>query len=233
MRDSLTVLRKELLERFGEWSSFKGALVQSSIIVAVLGVVLPFSREQVLVDAGATAISYFVFPQILSASVAADAFAGERERRTLETLLATPLPDRAIVLGKAAVAVLFAGAISAVSLLLASLVASGARSADTLFIPSAALLGGTLVAGLGSGAVIAGISIALSMYVPVARSGQQLMSMIAIFGGSFTFYVLSHHHVISSVAVLWKLDGLVCAAGALLLAVATALFNRQRFFEVR
>jgi len=41
-----------------------------------------------------------VFPAMLAGSLAADAFAGERERRTLETLLATPISDRSLVVDK-------------------------------------------------------------------------------------------------------------------------------------
>jgi ABC-2 type transport system permease protein len=39
---------------------------------------------------------------MLVSGVVADSFAGERERHTLETLLASRLPDRAILLGKVA-----------------------------------------------------------------------------------------------------------------------------------
>jgi len=62
-------------------------------------------------------------PVILVGVTIPDSFAGERERRTLETLLASRLPDRAILFGKLAVAVLFAWGATLVILLL-SLVAA-------------------------------------------------------------------------------------------------------------
>lgn len=48
-----------------------------------------------------------LMPLLLTISAAADSFAGERERHTLETLLATPLTDGAIVGGKLAGLVLW------------------------------------------------------------------------------------------------------------------------------
>ena len=55
---------------------------------------------------------YCGFPGAVAAMVAADAFAGERERRTIETILSTPLRVRSIFLGKVAAAAAFAVAVS-------------------------------------------------------------------------------------------------------------------------
>ena len=46
-----------------------------------------------------------------------DAIAGERERHTLETLLASRMPDRAILLGKVIAIVLYAWGMGVLSLL--------------------------------------------------------------------------------------------------------------------
>ncbi|HUW12365.1 MAG TPA: hypothetical protein VM537_21750, partial [Anaerolineae bacterium] len=54
----------------------------------------------------------FIVPAILVGLTVPDSFAGERERHTLQTLLASRLPDRAILWGKLAVSVLFAWGIT-------------------------------------------------------------------------------------------------------------------------
>lgn len=48
----------------------------------------------------------------MTIGLVADAFAGERERHTLETLLATAFPDTSILLGKIAASVLYAWGIA-------------------------------------------------------------------------------------------------------------------------
>ena len=47
-------------------------------------------------------------PMLIVMGIIPDAFAGERERRTLETLLASRLSNRAIVMGKMLVAIIYA-----------------------------------------------------------------------------------------------------------------------------
>ena len=106
VRDTLAVLQKELREIIGERQSRRGGFVQAIVIIAVMGVLYPASTPHFWLSAHPLAIVYFAFfPGVLAVTVAADAFAGERERKTLETLLATPLGEWAILLGKAAAAV--------------------------------------------------------------------------------------------------------------------------------
>ena len=96
IRESLIVLRKELAEMFGDWHSAYGALIQAAILIAICGVVVPADKPVVWLDPGQLALLYGAFPAVLAATFAADSFAGERERKTLETLLATPLSETAI-----------------------------------------------------------------------------------------------------------------------------------------
>jgi ABC-2 type transport system permease protein len=57
----------------------------------------------------------FIVPMAIMLVSIPDSFAGERERHTLETLLASRLPDRAILYGKLIVPVMFTWAVLAVS----------------------------------------------------------------------------------------------------------------------
>ena len=114
--DLVTVVQKELKEVLGERHSRRGVLFQSSIFVLMMGVMFPASAPELWLEASPIAVVYyFVFPAMLSSMVASDAFAGERERLTLETLLATPLSDRAILWGKVATALLLALAVTAIA----------------------------------------------------------------------------------------------------------------------
>ena len=55
---------------------------------------------------------FLIVPLVVSSGVAADSFAGERERKTLESLLHTPLTDRELFAGKVAAAWFTAMAVS-------------------------------------------------------------------------------------------------------------------------
>ena len=71
-------------------------------------------REQmvVLVNGYLLAPLFLIVPLMISAVLAADAFAGEKERKTLETLLHLPMPDRDLFLAKLASAFIPALAVS-------------------------------------------------------------------------------------------------------------------------
>ena len=73
-------------------------------MIAVFGVFLPLQNGASWVTSPITMVYWAWMPLMLVTGVIADSFAGERERHTLETLLASRLPDRAILLGKVAAA---------------------------------------------------------------------------------------------------------------------------------
>jgi ABC-2 type transport system permease protein len=113
-------------------------------------------------------------------TVVPDAFAGERERHTLETLLASRLPDAAILLGKVAAAVSYGWAIALavlpVGILSANLVhgSGGQPWADPWIVAAAAAT--SLLAGL----LIAGIGVQTSLYAPTARQAHQTLGFVIV-----------------------------------------------------
>ncbi len=108
------LVRKELLEIVGDRNSRQGGLVQGAVFIALLGVFVPGANTHYWVeDSPATPLFYAFLPGIVAASIAADAFAGERERQTLETLLATPLTEAMILYGKAFAAIAYGVAVAA------------------------------------------------------------------------------------------------------------------------
>jgi len=100
--DILTVVRKEWREYVLAGSGLKGGRMGLVIMLAVFGVLLPAQNGLEWVSSPAPLLAWSWVPLMLVSGVVADSFAGERERHTLETLLASRLPDRAILLGKVA-----------------------------------------------------------------------------------------------------------------------------------
>jgi ABC-2 type transport system permease protein len=97
---------KELLHAGAQGSSRSG-LIGLLIMMAIFGIGMPLQWGAMWVETAASLSLWLVIPMVLAATIIADTFAGERERHTLETLLASRLSDRAILLGKLGAAVMF------------------------------------------------------------------------------------------------------------------------------
>lgn len=105
--DILTVMWKESkgLLRYSD-SRWRSVLILLTPI-ALFGILFPIQfRDEWLTSGWSTVVSV-ITPLLLIATTIAESFAGERERHTLETLLASRLPDRAILMGKLLMSVLF------------------------------------------------------------------------------------------------------------------------------
>ena len=94
-----------------EWKDFlfsggTSDLLRPLLNIAVLGIILPlsFGQRWIGLDSAPVLIVLFV-PFMFVTLIISDAIAGERERHTLETLLASRISDQAILLGKVIVTV--------------------------------------------------------------------------------------------------------------------------------
>ena len=116
--DFITVLWKEWKEIVLERSAGSTGSYRPLILIAVFGVFLPLRMgpERFFSVAGLLAPTFFSV--IVITAVIADSFAGERERHTLETLLASRLSDRSILFGKIAACMAYGWLIS-ISIILA------------------------------------------------------------------------------------------------------------------
>jgi ABC-2 type transport system permease protein len=118
-------------------------------------------------------------PMFMVVQVVTDAFAGERERHTLETLLASRLPDGAILLGKLLAAAVYGGVFILAFFVLGTITVNVAFGQGTLLIyPPDVLAGLLLVMGLGVG-LVCGAGVLVSMRAAGLRQAQQVL-MIAI-----------------------------------------------------
>jgi ABC-2 type transport system permease protein len=178
-KDILTIMWKEGkgLLRYGD-NRWKGIVILVTPI-ALFGVLIPIQfRDGWLTGGWSLGVSFFT-PLMLISSTIAESFAGERERHTLETLLASRLPDRAILFGKLLVSILFGWGISLLLLFVSLMVVnlldgnSGFRSyqVDILWMD---ILGSLLVSGFVSGL---GIVISLRS-ATVQAASQSIVVMI-------------------------------------------------------
>lgn len=176
MRDVWTVFRKEIKEL----SVVDGGLITSLSFLAfvgLIGVILPMQIGPVWVHATWPVIFWAWMPLFLVTTVTADSFAGERERHTLETLLATRLPDWTILIGKVGAAVVWVwlATMICVPVGLITLNIAYPDKGPVLYTPSAAL--GVMVVAFLSALLGASLGVLVSLRVSTVRQAQQVLTL--------------------------------------------------------
>ena len=100
IRDSLVVAGKELRELRASLST-RILAMQIALIGVIFGGFIPYSQGPYwIAETYFLGIHFAFVPLVVTFPFVADCFAGERERKTLETLLATRLDEKALFLGK-------------------------------------------------------------------------------------------------------------------------------------
>ena len=179
--DAWTVMWKEWKEYFAA-EGRRRSLMRFASLVLVLALVAVRVASAEGRGALGLVLALFMPPLITTTfvmSVVADSFAGERERHTLETMLASRLSDRAILLGKVAAVVSYGLAMGLVVMTLgvAFAVFRGARMAL-----DPRLIGVSLGAALLLALLFTGVGVLMSLRAQTVRQAQQ--------GVALTFMVL-------------------------------------------
>ena len=240
MADVFTVAWKEWRELLQLGGSHRGGRFSLVILIGVFGVFLPLQAGADWVQSPATVFYWGWVPLMLVGSAVADSFAGERERHTLETLLASRLPDSAILLGKMFAAVTYGWGMVLIMLALSLVTVNlSARTGPLLVFPWRFAVGAPLLALLGSGlAATAGVLV--SLRAPTVRQAAQtlnvgvlLLIFIPVLGmqalpDSLKAQMAARATAIGADGLLWVSAGLLALLDLSLLAVAFARFRRSR-----
>jgi ABC-2 type transport system permease protein len=190
MTDMLPVLWKERRELMGH-RGLRGKLGMALNIV-VFGVVMPVQFGPSWVTSPMSAIVWSWVPMFLVMMVITDAFAGERERHTLETLLASRLSNDAILFGKLAAAVGYAGIVTASSVVLGLVTTNTLVQRATLLLYPASTVVGMIVFGTFGAILIASIGILISLRASSVRNAEQLLggTILTLLAVPFGFWRL-------------------------------------------
>jgi ABC-2 type transport system permease protein len=175
--DVLTVMWKEGKELLQFQGSSRSGLIGLLIMIAIFGIGMPIQWGAMWVESAASLTLWLVIPMILAATIVADTFAGERERHTLETLLASRLSDRAILLGKISAAVIFEWVITQLVFLVALIPTNilHGRGEFLVYTPAVALSGmllSLLIAGL-----VSMIGVMVSLLSSTVKQAQQKLGI--------------------------------------------------------
>jgi ABC-2 type transport system permease protein len=242
-----TVLWKELRDnpmrpRRGGRS---GGLFAIVFYVFVLGVMVPSSAADDWTGVPAIAVAAGAAAMIVVTTVP-DSFAGERDRKTLETLLTSRLPDHAILLGKLTSAALTGVAMAALVLIVSLVTANIADHHRTFQVYSPLELTAALAAALLTGVLVANVGVLVSLRAPSATTAARGLTL-GLFGLVFGLTAL-----FATLPTGWKSDlermadesgadsalivvlagvAVLLLANAALFAASSRLFRRPRLIR--
>lgn len=178
--DITTVMTKEWREFFSSGGDRRSSLVVLFIIAAILGVYIPFRMGQPWITSPFMVLSYSIYlPLILVINTIADSIAGERERHTLETLLASRLSDRAIILGKLGAVVGYSLAFTIITALIAMIAANLHGDESFQFYPIG-VFGSIVAFALLFSLLLASVGVLVSLRASSVRQAQLAMSAALI-----------------------------------------------------
>lgn len=239
IRDVLTVMWKEWRDMPLLRGGVKGGIVGQLVFVGIMGIFMPMQSQAGFLTSGMALFVAAWGPFVMTMSLSADAFAGERERHTLETLLASRLSDRAILFGKIATIVCYACGMTLLILLLALVTVNVAFGQGKLLMYSKAVgLGAVSITVLIS-VLLSSLGVLVSLKAATVRQAAQTMSLL--------FLALIIVPVISTIlpkewmAHIWQWLGRVGVSGAIaalvgalavldvvVLGIAAKKFKRSR-----
>jgi ABC-2 type transport system permease protein len=234
MSDLGTMIWKEAKDLLfaGRW----GPWIRPLILIGLVGVVLPWRAGLPWLElAPGTLLVLLWVPFVTIITFIGDAIAGERERHTLETLLASRMPDWAILLGKVIVTVGYAWGLALVSLLVGPLVvnlSSGQGLGNWAFYGSWELFLYALALCLLVSLLPASAGVLISLRVATVRQAQQILSMgmlVFIFGGILGLSALPPDllSAMSSAQLLLFILAGLALLDAILLGLAFMSFRRS------
>jgi ABC-2 type transport system permease protein len=237
--DLLTVLWKEIRELLALNAGFRGGRYGMLIFAAVFGVLMPLQSGPAWVTSPVSLVYWAWVPFLLVSGVTADAFAGERERHTLETLLASRLPDRAILFGKIAAGIGYGWGITLACVLISLLTINIAHGQDGLLLYRASTGLGILAISFLVAALSSGLGVLVSLRAATVRQAQQTFSIafFLLFVPAFAFPFLPPELQARLAELVMRTDpdallgwaiALLAGVDALVMGLAMRRFQRAR-----
>lgn len=242
------VLWKELRETYAGGGRPVASVIVSAILALLVAVGVPlfmallFSHDQAVAYSFAVATAISAFGTFLGffspMPTIVDTFAGERERHTLETLLATPLSDRAILGGKVLAQYIPVWGSALLLTVASAATATAVAGGPGLLVLPLALVG-TLVGGTVTATFIVGLGSLISLGAPTIKKGQERLSLVMLpifmlpaLSGAILPRIVQEGGVrevlLASVLVSAGLPILVLGLAAVFMTLLFARFRRDR-----
>lgn len=241
--DILTVMWKERKLLLRQQGSQARLLFTLLVPVLMFAIFLPWQIGTGWVEGYWSLMASVFIPLLLVGTVIPESFAGERERHTLGTLLASRLPDRAILFGKITLAVVYAWLTTFLTLLLSLVTVNIVHwnGQIILFTPAVALI--NVVLTLLLAVIMASLGVLISLRASTVQGATQTLMAAVMFPliilqvAGLMVLQMQHQWLDSIIDTLatadWTLIFVLVGAALtaicmLLLWMATARFQRAR-----
>ncbi len=233
MSDIWTMIWKEWKDFL--WSGGRSDLFRPLLNIAILGIILPLSFNQRWIDLDPAPVLIILFtPFMFVILLIGDAIAGERERHTLETLLASRISDRAILLGKVLVTVGYNWGMTVFCLLLGAVVVNLSQGqGQWVFYAPINLFVILLILSLLTNLFAASGGVLISLKSATVRQAGQTMILGLILLGLVVYAVArflppSVTASLTSSQVVLIVMGILAVLDAILIAASLVSFQRSR-----
>jgi ABC-2 type transport system permease protein len=244
--DIWTVMGKEWREYLAGAGASGGSgrgVIAALLLIGITSILWPLQMgRDLFTSAAPIVVDGLLLPYIILQTVIADSFAGERERHTLETLLASRLSDRAILFGKVSAAVAYGAAAGIIGALAQAVVANlSPKNADSglAFYPVDSIVA-IIVLALLMSLLTASVGCLVSLRAATTRQAQLSLTFgffALVFAPFIVYQVLPRQ---TQTAILDALNAadptrvlLIFAAGLLVVAVALLFIAMARFQRAR
>ena len=204
MTDILTIIWKESREFLHQRGTMRGTIAMMAIPTLILGVLFPLQTGLIWVESPFSLTAWTFVPVIMIVALIADSFAGERERHTLETLLASRLSDTTILFGKICAAMCYAIILTVIIVMLGLITVNIAHGEGRLLLYPADICAAGAVLSIMTACFAASLGVLISLRASTVRQAQQTLT-IGIIIIAFTPGILAEvlpdaaKHSISSV----------------------------------
>ena len=174
--DMATIIWKETREMFHQGGRLKGGWLGMVVFIGVFGIFMPLQSGRAWVESPVGLVFWGWIPFLLVSSVIADSFAGERERHTLETLLASRLSDKAILFGKLAAAISYGWGFTMLSMLLSLVTINIVHGRGELLLYPLPIGVGIVLISFLIAWLASGVGTLISLRAATVRQAQQTFS---------------------------------------------------------
>jgi len=176
--DIYTMVWKEWKEIFLQRGTLRGGVLSAVVIpLCLLGIFLPWQEGRAWIHSTITPVMWIWLPVFLVATMICESFAGERERKTLETLLASRLADRTILFGKIAAAVGYGWGLALASLVLGLITVNVLHGHGELLLLGVQTVLLVCFGSLLASTLAASAGVLVSLRAATVRQAQQTLSL--------------------------------------------------------
>lgn len=185
LRDVWTIMLKEWKEHLFQRDVLRGNALRLLFLVAFIGVIVPLRFGPQWVEAPIVMIAALWVAIFVVIGVTPDSFAGERERHTIETLLASRLADSAILLGKIGATVGYVSGVTLIGLIVGLVTLNLFQAAgEVVLYKPAVFLGAAALSLLGAffGAVVGAMISIRAATVQQAYQNLRILLVLLLVG---------------------------------------------------